>query len=155
MSVVQIPPHQAPSEQDEAFWQAWDEFFAAIRRVRGRAASGLDGGLTISQFHLLSAAEERPEAGLRELAEQVGSSAPTVTRMLTTLERGGLLSRTPSTRGQGRVCVRLTARGQELLVEKRAEMSAKRDAVYASLTAEERAQAQRLFPRLAEALDAL
>jgi DNA-binding MarR family transcriptional regulator len=134
-----------------AFWPAWDEFFAAVRRVRGRAAR--ENGLTISQFHLLCAVERAPEASLRELADAVGASGPTVTRMLTSLERTGVIERAaPAGR---RVCVALTALGQELLREKRAVVDARRAIVYASLTAEERAQLQRLLPRLAEALDAL
>lgn len=135
------------------FWPAWDEFFAAVRRVRGRAAR--EDGLTISQFHLLCAVERAPEAGLRDLAAAVGASAPTVTRMLTSLERTGVIERAAALSGQRRVCVALTPRGQELLREKRAVMDARRASVYASLTAEERAQLQRLLPRLAEALDAL
>jgi len=136
------------------FWPVWDEFFAAVRRARGRAAREL-GGLTTSQYHLLCAVEASPEAGLRELADLVGASAPTVTRMLTCLERDGIVARAASARGQRRVCVTLTARGQELLHAKKAQMNGARAKVYASLTSEERAQLQRILPRLADALDAL
>src|SRR4051812_1059653 len=80
------------------FWPVWDEFFAAVRRARGRSAREL-GGLTISQYHLLCAVETAPEAGLRELADRVGASGPTVTRMLTCLERDGIVSRAASARG--------------------------------------------------------
>lgn len=135
------------------FWPAWDEFFAAMRRVRGRAAR--EDGLTISQFRLLCAVERTPEAGLRELADAVGASAPTVTRMLTSLERGGIVRREAATDGHRRVRVHLTPDGLRLLAAKRAVVDARRAAVYASLTPEERAQLQRLLPRLAEALDAL
>jgi DNA-binding MarR family transcriptional regulator len=137
-----------------AFWPVWDEFFAAVRRARGRAAREL-GGLTISQYHLLCAVEAVPDAGLRELADLVGASAPTVTRMLTCLERDGVVARAASVRGQRRVCVTLTARGQELLHAKKAQMNAARASVYATLTEEERAQLQRILPRLADAMDAL
>lgn len=142
-----------PDAEAAQFWPAWDEFFAAVRRVRGRAAR--EDGLTISQFHLLCAVERAPEAGLRELAAAVGASAPTVTRMLTSLERTGVIERAAPVRGQRRVCVALTPRGQELLHEKRTVMDARRAAVYGSLTPEERAQLQRLLPRLAQAMDAL
>lgn len=155
MSSANLPSVTSPTgDVDPAeFWPVWDEFFAAVRRVRGRAAR--EDGLTISQFHLLCAVERAPEAGLRELAAAVGASAPTVTRMLTSLERAGVIERATAVRGQRRVCVALTARGQELLREKRTVMDARRATVYASLTPEERAQLQRLLPRLAEALDAL
>ena len=142
-----------PDLDPAAFWPAWDDFFAAVRRVRGRAAR--EDGLTISQYHLLCAVERGPEASLRELAESVGASGPTVTRMLTSLQRSGVIERAAPARGSRRVCVALTVRGQELLREKRAVIDARRATVYASLTAEERTQLQRLLPRLAEALDAL
>lgn len=141
--------------QDEAFWQAWDEFFAALRRARGRAARELDAGLTLSQYRLLCVVDREPTAGLRELAELVGAAAPTVTRMLTTLERSGVLVRVPHPDGNRRVQVRLTPYGVDLLARKRTVIDDKRAAVFALLTPDERAQAQNLMPRLAQAMDAL
>jgi DNA-binding MarR family transcriptional regulator len=144
-----------PGEANPAtFWPVWDEFFAAVRRARGRGAREFDG-LTISQYHLLCAVERAPESGPCELAHLVGASAPTVTRMLTALERTGVVERAASARGQRRVCVTLTAHGQELLHAKRAQMNAARAKVYATLSPEERAQLQQILPRLADALDAL
>jgi DNA-binding MarR family transcriptional regulator len=156
MSGTQAPVGSARTvpTDSSAFWLVWDEFFSAVRRARGRAAREL-GGLTISQYHLLCAVEAAPEAGLRELAERVGASAPTVTRMLTCLERDGVVARAASSRGQRRVCVSLTPRGHELLHAKKAQMTAARASVFATLTEEERAQLQRILPRLADALDAL
>ena len=151
---AQVGDPGAVGTDPSVFWPVWDEFFAAVRRARGRAARDI-GGLTISQYHLLCAVEAAPEAGLRELAEVVGASPPTVTRMLTCLERDGIVERAASARGQRRVCVSLTARGQELLHAKKAQMNSARAQVYASLTAEEREQLQRILPRLAHALDAL
>lgn len=143
-------PASVPAE----FWTAWDDFFAAIRRARGRDARGADG-LTISQYHLLTAVEANPAAGLRELGDHVGSSAPTVTRMLSSLERAGIVRREPADAGPRRVCVTLTGPGRELLLAKRAELDAKRAAVFASLTEEERRQIPAMMARLADALDAL
>ena len=89
MPTAQMPV-RAPVDMPEAkFWGAWDEFFAALRRARGRAARD-QGGLTLSQYRLLCAVEQAPLAGLRELSEEVGSSGPTLTRMLAALERDGV-----------------------------------------------------------------
>jgi DNA-binding MarR family transcriptional regulator len=144
-----------PVEADlDAFWPAWDTFFAALRRARGRDARETTG-LTISQFHLLCAVEANPKASLRELGDHVGSSAPTITRMLGILERAGIVRREAAEQGQRRVCVTLTESGRTLLAAKQAEMAARRAVVFASLTPEERDQLQRLLPRMAEALDAL
>lgn len=154
MSLAQLCP-DAVTAEDDAFWQAWDEFFASLRRARGRAASELDGGLTLSQYRLLCAVDRTPTAGLRELAELVAAAAPTVTRMLTTLERSGVLIRRPHPEGNRRVQVRLTPYGVDLLEQKHATINDKRAAVFALLTPDERAQAQALMPRLAQAMDAL
>lgn len=151
---AQVSERRSDTSDPSAFWPVWDEFFASVRRARGRAAREV-GGLTISQYHLLCAVESAPEAGLREVADIVGASAPTVTRMLTCLERDGVIARAASPRGQRRVCVTLTPRGQELLHAKRAQMNDARAKVYASLTAEQRAQLQTILPRLADAMDAL
>lgn len=151
---TQVPPRAGADADAAAFWVAWDEFFAALRRARGRDARE-SAGLTISQFHLLCAVEANPDCSLRELGDHVGSSAPTITRMLGILERAGVVLREAAPQGQRRVCVTLTEPGRALLDAKRAEMAARRAAVFASLTPAERDQLQRLLPRMADALDAL
>jgi DNA-binding MarR family transcriptional regulator len=154
MAVVQMPARAREDHSGQSFWAAWDEFFAALRRARGRAARE-HGGLTLSQYRLLCAVEQAPLAGLRELGEQVGSSGPTLTRMLTVLERAGVIERLPHPHGNRRRQVRLTARGRNLLADKRAVIEAKRAAVFDSLSAAERAQVQLVMARLVQALDAL
>lgn len=149
-----VPTRRGADADAAEFWSAWDEFFAALRRARGRDARRA-GGLTISQYHLLLAVEANPDAGLRELGEQVGSSPPTVTRMLTSLERAGIVRREPSASAPRRVCVSLTEHGRGLLTDKHADMEAKRTAIFASLTPAERRQIELMMPRLADALDAL
>lgn len=144
-----------PEADGEAFWHAWDEFFAALRRARGRAARDQPDGLTISQYRLLCAVLECPTARLGELAEQVGASAPTITRMLTALERDGAIRRERAAGDHRRVRVTLTAHGRRLREAKQQVVNAKRDALHRSLTAAEREQAARLLPRLTEALEAL
>jgi DNA-binding MarR family transcriptional regulator len=94
-------------------------------------------------------------AGLRELSEGVGSSGPTLTRMLGVLERDGVIERMPHPDGNRRRQVHLTASGRRLLSDKRAVIEAKRASVFASLTAAERDQVEVVMGRLAEALDAL
>jgi DNA-binding MarR family transcriptional regulator len=154
MPTAQMPVRRRAAAADEQFWAAWDEFFAALRRARGRAARD-HGGLTLSQYRLLCAVEQAPLAGLRELGEEVGSSAPTLTRMLAVLERDGVIERMPHPDGNRRRQVHLTPLGRGLLSDKRAVIEAKRAAVFASLTTAERDQVELVMGRLAEALDAL
>ena len=139
----------------EAFDAAWDEFFAAIRRARARAAREAGGELTIPQYLLLAALTERPDQPVGELAAAAEVAHPTATRMLDSLQRGGAVERRQS-KDDGRVVsVRLTGKGRRLLERKRALISSKRRALYESLDQAERRHAERLLRRLAEAIEEL
>lgn len=142
------------SDYDE-LWRAWDEFFTALNAARGRAAREQSDGLTIPQYRLLSAIAESPEARSGELADEVGVSAPTTTRMLSGLERAGIVRREARPGDRRAIAVALTAKGRRLLESKEAVVSEKRRELYESLTASERRQVQRLLRRLAEAIEAL
>ena len=148
-----------PSRSDadfDAFAGAWDRFFAGIRHARGRAAQAQETGeLTLSQHHLLSALAEERELRIGELAVAAGVAAPTATRMLQGLESAGIVRRVQSSEDRRAVSVRLTAKGKRLLDEKRRLVARKRRALYDSLSPAERAQAERLLNRLAEAVDEL
>jgi DNA-binding MarR family transcriptional regulator len=138
------------------FEAAWDDFFAALRRARGRAAAREpDGELTLSQHNLLSALGHHPRLPVGEVALAAGVAPPTATRMLGHLERTGVVRREPSTRDRRVVTVSLTARGQDLLERKRAAVTEKRQALYASLSETEREQSERLLHRLAELIEQL
>lgn len=139
----------------EALWKSWDDFFTALNQARGRAARGQADGLTVPQYRLLSAVARWPEARSGELAGLVGVSAPTTTRMLSGLERAGIVRRTAVPGDRRSVTVALTAKGRRLLERKEAVVSEKRRALYDSLTAPERRQARLLLRRLAEAIEAL
>ena len=55
------------------FEAAWDDFFAAIRRARGRAAAReREGELTLSQHHLLTALHHEPRLPVGEVAMAAG-----------------------------------------------------------------------------------
>ena len=139
----------------DAFWLAWDEFFAALRGARGRANHEQAHGLTHSQFRLLTAVADSADGRCGALAEQVGAAPPTVTRMLGALEAAGLVGRERASGDRRGVCVRLTAEGRRLLQDKREVVSRKRAALYESLSPAERRQAERLFRRLADELEVL
>jgi MarR family transcriptional regulator, organic hydroperoxide resistance regulator len=144
----------AESAQDE-LWRAWDHFDVALRKARGRAVHATPDGLTHSQFRLLSALSRTTDVRCVHLAEQLGVAAPTVTRMLTGLEKQGMVERARTIDDRRGVSIRLTAAGREALSAKNEVISAKRQELYDSLTPAERRQAERLFRRLAEQLDVL
>ena len=85
----------------------------------------------------------------------MGVSAPTTTRMLSGLERAGIVRRDAVPGDRRGITVALTAKGSRLLERKEAVVSEKRRALDDSLTASERRQAQWLLRRLAEAIEAL
>ncbi len=137
------------------FEAAWEEFFAALRRLRGRGARDRGEELTLSQQNLLTALGEHPQLQVGEVALAAGVAPPTATRMLDHLERGGIVRREHSTRDRRVVTVALTAQGRRLLERKRAAVGEKRRALYESLEPEEREQAQRLLRRLADLIEEL
>ena len=142
-------------ESLRGFEAAWDEFFAAIRRARGRAAREHGDELTLSQYNLLGALGEHSELPVGEVALAAGVAAPTATRMLDHLERAGIVRRAHSTRDRRVVTVTLTTQGHQLLARKRAQVAEKRRALHDSLTSSEREQAERLLRRLAGLIEDL
>ena len=80
---------------------------------------------------------------------------PTATRMLDGLERAGVVTRRPSEADRRCVNVELTGEGGRLLAEKRDLVTRKRRALFDSLTAEERENAEQLLRRLASVIDDL
>jgi DNA-binding MarR family transcriptional regulator len=139
-----------------AFRAAWDEFFAAVRRARGRAARDRKpGSLTLAQFQLLAAFEDARELSVGELALAGGVAPPTATRMLSALERDGLVERRESEADRRSVLVSPTSKGRRLLREKRKLIAAKQQAIFDSLTAREREQAEAILQRLAVAMEEL
>lgn len=145
-------PARGHNEQAE-LWRAWDDFSVALRAVRGRGAQ--EDGLSHSQFRLLCAVAESPDARCGQLADLVGVAAPTVTRMLSGLENAGFVARIPSVEDRRGVCVRLTELGRKALVAKQEALGRKRQALWDSLSPAERRQATSLFRRLTEELDVL
>ena len=140
----------------ERFSDAWDEFFAAVRRARGRAAQAVQpGNLTLAQFQLLAAFEDTREMSVGELALAGGVATPSATRMLAGLERDGIVERKASAVDRRSVLVRLTPKGRRMLKAKRELISAKQRAIYESLTGTERKQAESILRRLAIAVEEL
>jgi DNA-binding MarR family transcriptional regulator len=148
-------PTRTPSATDvAAFAAALDDFRRASSRARGRLAA--EGDLTLSQYHLLEPLLDADEPlGVGELACAAGVSAPTATRMLTGLERGGIVERRTCTRDRRVVRVALTGDGAERMTHKRERIGARHEELFRSLEPGERARAARLLERLAAAIEGL
>ena len=144
----------APPATD--FTSAWEAFFRATRRARGRATGQLArGGLSLSQYHLLEGLRERATMTMSELALAAGVAPPTATRMLDGLVRDGLVERRASHTDRRSVLVSLTDAGRAAVEEAAERVEQGRTRVRDHLTPEEQEQAARLLRRLAEVVDEL
>ncbi len=135
------------------FDAAWTDFLKSIRRARGRVSSRRGLELTMSQYHLLEALADAGDLNVGRLAEAAGVAAPTATRMLDSLERADIVARRPCPDDRRAVTVSLTPKGGRLVAAKREAVEEQRRALYDTLDEHERAQAERLLRRLAEAID--
>jgi DNA-binding MarR family transcriptional regulator len=140
------------TEQD-AFSTALLDFLRAARRVRGRFSE--QGELSLSQYQLLEPLVDGERLATCELAVAAGVSAPTATRMLTGLEREGLIERVPCDADRRVVHVVLTDDGRDRVLAARARGEAHRAEIFASLSPGERREAARLLERLANAVEDL
>jgi DNA-binding MarR family transcriptional regulator len=142
----------ATDPQLDAFVTAFDDFVRAAKRARGRVEP--DAVLTTSQFDLLSPLlEASVPLGLRELARAAGVSAPTATRMVDGLEARGLLTRVRSEEDRRAVCLALTDDGIAAVQERRAQVAARRLALFGQLAPAERRAAAKVLARLAAAYE--
>jgi DNA-binding MarR family transcriptional regulator len=137
------------------FTEAWETFFRSVRRARSRAANAEQGGLSLPQYHLLEplAAEGALPVGV--LAEEAGVAAPTATKMVDGLVRGGFVRRSTAPHDRRVVLVTLTGEGERALAARHARVAAMRRRIQAGLTAEEREQAAALLHRLAAVVEDL
>lgn len=81
------------------------------RRLRQNAAAGL----TPSQLSVISTLDRRGPMTLGDLASHEGVQPPSVTRMVDTLERSGLVKRCESATDRRAVLAQLTAKGRRAL----------------------------------------
>ena len=148
-------PAAPPAAVAEDFTDAWEAFFRATRRARGRSTGPLEGTrLTLSQYQLLEALRGTPSLPVSELAASAGVAPPTATRMLDALVRDGLAERTPCAEDRRVVRIGLTDAGREAVAAAAERVAASRARVRDQLSEEERAQAAALLRRLAGIVEA-
>jgi len=145
-----ITPAFPPAATADEFSLAWETFFRATRRARGRATGPLGGSvLSLPQYQLLEALRGTPELPVSDLAASAGVAPPTATRMLDALVRDGLAVRTPAEHDRRVVLVSLTAAGRDAVGAAAERVAAARARVRDRLTPAEREQAAALLRRLA------
>jgi MarR family transcriptional regulator, organic hydroperoxide resistance regulator len=142
-----------PTSAIDTFLTAFDQLAQAIRRARGARTAAGPEGLTLSQYGLLEPLLSCHTARVRELARDAGITAPTATRILDTLERRGVVHRTPAQEDRRGVSVTLTERGRTLLTDHHAWLRSRQRTFYESLDLDEQELAPDLMLRLAGLID--
>ena len=138
----------------DEFSTAWESFFRATRRARGRAIGPLEGSsLTLAQYQLLEALQTAERLPVSELAASAGVAPPTATRMLDALVREGVVARTPCEDDRRVVRVALTAGGRDAVATAGRQVAERRARVRDQLSPDEQAQAAALLRRLAAVLE--
>jgi len=138
----------------DEFSTAWESFFRATRRARGRAIGPLEGSsLTLAQYQLLEALQTAERLPVSELAASAGVAPPTATRMLDALVREGVVARTPCADDRRVVRVALTEGGRDAVATAGRQVAERRARVRDQLSPDEQAQAAALLRRLAAVLE--
>jgi DNA-binding MarR family transcriptional regulator len=96
-----------------------------MRIIRSEMRSRRSSDLSIPQFRSLLFLQRNPGVALRELADHLGLTPPTVSKMVFSLVSRGLVERPDSSADRRRVELRLTARGVSLVDRVRGETVAK------------------------------
>lgn len=131
-------------------------FLRASRAARARVAREPGfAGITLAQYQLLDAVDQLGERGNARVAELAGVSGATATQTLARLEERELIRRERAATDGRAVTIALTARGRELLEEKRSLLSKRARALFESLEPAHRERAAGLLDELAELVEQL
>ncbi|RSD15557.1 MarR family transcriptional regulator [Amycolatopsis eburnea] len=95
--------------------------------------------LSVSQLRAVVALDRRDGINLRELAEQLDSTPPLVSRLCDRLEAVGFLERLPSARSRRELTLRLSDRGRAYLQDLRSRRRDRVEALLAKMTPDGRA----------------
>jgi DNA-binding MarR family transcriptional regulator len=126
----------------------------AVRRLRGRETQRA-GELSYAQYSLLFGLAEDGTLSARELAAAAELAPATVTQMLDNLAAHALVERVRSKTDKRVVLTSLTARGRELVEERRAEFEVRwREALH-GLSEEELRIATDVLDRLGQMFEAV
>lgn len=151
-----------PTTQSEEAADLFGDFVDAVldlmraaRRTGGAARTAQEDGISVPQLVVISAVDAVGDRGVSAVADRAGLAQPTVTRALATLERRGMVVRTPHSRDGRSTCIALTAAGQVVLKEKRQEIIGHFAELWKTLGPEEREHAVSLVSQLSIITDRL
>jgi len=116
-------------------------------RFQMRSHRGLD--LSVPQFRALAFLRRRPAASLSDVASHVGTSLPSMSKLVDGLVGRGLVARSASTADRRRLTLELTTEGTTLFQAARAQTQSHLAASLARLLPQDRAAVTRGLSLLA------
>jgi len=143
-----------PGSGLDALRLAYGEVLGAERRLRGRDQQR-HGDLTWAQVVSLVTLADREQMTAGELARAAGLNPASVTGMLDQLERDGIVERRRSEADRRSVLVSLTARGREVLDDRRRRWRSLWEERLGHVPDDELRSAARVLRDLAAMLDGL
>ncbi len=133
---------------------AFKRAMVAVRKLRGRETHR-SGQISYAQYGLMGGLAGGCARSARELADMADLTPATVTQMLESMEAAGLVTRTRSAEDRRVVLSELTARGVEIVAERRAAMEPRWRAALDEFDDAELHTAARVLNRLADYFDAM
>ncbi|RPI30686.1 MAG: MarR family transcriptional regulator [Actinomycetota bacterium] len=141
------------ADLDEASAALFRAFGNALRLHRQFMVKRLgETDLHPGQAACLGVLAHRDGIAQRELAEALHIAAPTLSRMLQSMEKTGLVERRDDESDQRLSRVHVTAAGRDVAREMRAAMAGHIPAVVAALSREERVELARLLDKLSASI---
>ncbi|WP_159944834.1 MULTISPECIES: MarR family winged helix-turn-helix transcriptional regulator [unclassified Nocardiopsis] len=139
----------------EEFQRAWTELINAAIHARFRGGHGPRGaeGLTLTQTLLMEAVRGMEAPSVGAVAQIVGVSSPSATRMIQQLERKGMLARRRSERDERSTVVAVTEEGERVLASLRREREHKQRRLFEAIDPSLRPLFITLLRDLREAVD--
>lgn len=144
-----VAPELGPHED---LGRAFKVAMAAVRRLRGRETHR-PGDLSYAQYSLLFGLADGDGRSARELAARADLSPATVTQMLDHLASAGLVTRVRSDEDKRIVLTSLTARGVEVIENRRCAMEPRWRAALDEFSDDELRTAAAVLDRLGELFD--
>jgi DNA-binding MarR family transcriptional regulator len=155
MSAAGATRATAATQAAEAVRVAFVELMGAERRLRARDQRCAKGDLTQAQIRALFTIDVKGEATAGDLAKAAELSPASVSTMLDTLERDGIVERRRSESDRRVVVVTLTESGRALLNEKRERWRARVREALAGVSDEHLTATADVMHRMAAMLDEL
>src|ERR1700751_3071817 len=121
-----------------------------IRFIRGEMRKHAEDELTVPQFRVLMKLAREPNCTHQEVAEWMGITAPTLTRMIDTLEKRKLVKRVKDKNDLRKTTLIATALGEKLRQESRGDVQIQLAEKMKDLSADEKKKISDGFAVLAK-----